>query len=266
MDIEDNVKNATALFRGYYLNGKGGEDIILSSHVLDEHGLVGESFWEIVCPELVRRGVLKSFNPASAGPDESDIDQLFRNIDHSASDYQSTCKVLLSNLKEDLPMLGPDAFSYMMTTFWEPRVREHIKEIEDTVARGKSIGKLYEFKVNGKSLSQRREERPAETKRKIIIDFKYGIHDGETGGKKYEIKGAKRLLILKYLCKNPTARLDDLVACTGQSDALLLKEIGQINELFKTKVGAGIDLIIHTGTAGYFLNRDEFDIEIKTLT
>lgn len=98
----------------------------------------------------------------------------------------------------------------------------------------------------------------------IVIDFQKGIYDPMKKKSIYEIRG-KRRKIVEYLTKNSIASLSDLVATTGQTNALIVKEIKEINKNFRNILQVKDDLIVHSKTGGgYRLNRDSFSIKTST--
>jgi len=60
MNIEEKIKNAENLFRNYYL-AKGVEEVKLGDRILKENGF-GEDFWDMICPVLQKKGVLKGYS------------------------------------------------------------------------------------------------------------------------------------------------------------------------------------------------------------
>lgn len=105
--------------------------------------------------------------------------------------------------------------------------------------------------------------RTTEAKLDIVIDRQKGIYDATKQDRIYEISG-KRMKIVEYLSQHNTAPLSDLAGCTGQTDALLVKEIRAINDNFKGNLALEDALILHSKTSGYRLNRERFSIETPT--
>ena len=100
----------------------------------------------------------------------------------------------------------------------------------------------------------------SDIKPRIFINFEVGIYKAGHREKVYDI-GGKRLETIKYLCSKK-ARLDDLATLNKQSESLVSKEIGEINDNFIKILEIEKSLIINSKTSGYRLNRDELDITI----
>ncbi len=103
----------------------------------------------------------------------------------------------------------------------------------------------------------------SDKKNKIIIDFQKGIY-GEKNPEKYIYKiSGKRLKIVKQLFESKiNVPLNQLVSNTGQSDGIIIKEIGNINKVFRKKLKLKKDLIVNLKTGGgYKLNTENFNIE-----
>jgi len=96
-------------------------------------------------------------------------------------------------------------------------------------------------------------------KKIIVIDPRRGIYDAKNHKLIYEIRG-KRLKIVEYLLEK-NASLNDLVGHTGQSPIVISRAIKKINEIFRKKLKIKIDLIIHSKTSGYKLNREQLIIK-----
>jgi len=142
------------------------------------------------------------------------------------------------------------------------RSRHHLKK--DDFKNYASMVNAYLVKELAKTENKKETFKEIKIKEKIIIDLQRGIYNAAHQNLIYEISG-KRLRIVDYLCKNNTASLLDLSACTGQVDYLIVKEIKEINNTFRKLLKTKKDLIIHSRTGGgYRLNRDDLDIKTST--
>ena len=120
----------------------------------------------------------------------------------------------------------------------------------------------FQNKKDRKEAGGDKSEKP---KTEIVIDFQKGIYNVSNPKSIYEIRG-KRFKTLECLIKNKSASLADLIANTGQTDALIVKEINGINSNVR-KLKVKFDLIIHSKTGGgYRLNNEELNIDIKNKT
>lgn len=114
--------------------------------------------------------------------------------------------------------------------------------------------------------SQKEDKKEIETKEKVIIDLQKGIYNAVYPKRIYEISG-KRLQTLKFLIQNKSASLETLENNNEQPGDLIVKEIKEINDNVKKICRIKkIDLIVHSKTGGYRLNRDELQLDIKTST
>lgn len=128
-----------------------------------------------------------------------------------------------------------------------------------------SATRIHIFLVKELSQKEKKEEKEIGNKKiKIVIDFQKGIYKKNDIEKIYEISG-KRFKIVKQLLKRKTnTPLSELVANTGQYDGVIIKEIGNINKVFKKRLKLKEDLIVNLITGGgYRLNDEYFIIEGK---
>jgi hypothetical protein len=99
----------------------------------------------------------------------------------------------------------------------------------------------------------------------ICIDSKKGIYLEEKPMVRYGIRG-KRFKIIKLLAGRGSLSLSDLYSITGRPNSLISKEIKAINRAFKKKLklkSDSSDIIDHSNTSGFFLNEDDYTIELN---
>jgi hypothetical protein len=98
----------------------------------------------------------------------------------------------------------------------------------------------------------------------IIIDDKKGIYQKFNEQSAYAVKkGSKRFKLIRHLLTTDSASISKLAEITDQSENVTIKAVAEVNHLFMEKAGQAYDLISHTDTVGYFLNRDTFQFEIS---
>ncbi|MCX6755181.1 MAG: hypothetical protein NT068_01385 [Candidatus Nomurabacteria bacterium] len=107
---------------------------------------------------------------------------------------------------------------------------------------------------------------PTTSKIIIVIDDKKGIYRGDNKDLCYEIEyGSERQKLIAYLFPKDRVSLSDIEIQTNRTGKkeLIMKEIRQINDLFRTKLDLNKDLISSLPTGGYCLSKDEFDIRMN---
>jgi hypothetical protein len=94
----------------------------------------------------------------------------------------------------------------------------------------------------------------------ICIDTTKGIYLHTNPLVRYEIRG-KRFEIVKLLLECEHLTLSDLHSKTDRPNYLISKEIKGINRAFKNLLKLKLDIIDHSDTSGFFLNREDYAIE-----
>ncbi|MEI6296074.1 MAG: hypothetical protein WCO84_00305 [bacterium] len=99
----------------------------------------------------------------------------------------------------------------------------------------------------------------------IIINDKKGIYRLDKPELFYGVKNpSKRFDLIIYLSCKDKVSVSELAKETKQGQAVIMKEIKNINSIFRKKLAVVSDLIKHIETSGYSLNKDDFDIKIQT--
>jgi hypothetical protein len=102
------------------------------------------------------------------------------------------------------------------------------------------------------------------TKTLITIDKQKGIYKGIDFMSAYQLEhGTKRETLILSLCKKDRVGIAEIQKETGQVPSMIIKEIKNINSIFRKKLLVADDLILSIPTGGYSLNKDRFDIELK---
>ncbi len=97
----------------------------------------------------------------------------------------------------------------------------------------------------------------------ICIDDKKGIYCELNPKAVYAISRiSKRFNLIKYLQTKGYCKIDELAELKNQKDTDTMKAITEINRLFRKNTGLNIDLINHSDTSGYSLNKTELDIKM----
>jgi hypothetical protein len=128
-------------------------------------------------------------------------------------------------------------------------------------------GFVFEVVINGsndvwmeKKLNS--EKINVKTKTSIILDFYKGFYVKNYSNDTYQISG-KRREVVKFLSNQKNANISELRSITAQTDVVLSNSIREINKTFKEKLNVEEDLVKHSKTSGYTLNRDEYIFELK---
>jgi len=103
-----------------------------------------------------------------------------------------------------------------------------------------------------------------DTRIKIFIDDKKGIFKADNDQLSYPIKRkTKRMKLIKHLVGKDDCGVVELAKETNQFKETIMKEITEINRLFRHNLDVADDLIIHHDTGGYSLNKKSFDITLN---
>jgi len=162
--IEERRKNAIELFRSYY-DGKN-EAIKISSSVLEENGF-GEDFWERICPQLQREGVLKEYSKFLF-PIE------YVNQPRADAIWKDLIRLSSMRIEEKEmegifnPLFVHDKYSWRVLNEFD-ELKKNEPKIEEEL---KSIPTLYTFIIDGKKLKnvQNNKQKP-EIKKVIGNEF-----------------------------------------------------------------------------------------------
>lgn len=155
--IEKRRKDVIEFLTSYY-DGKN-ENIKISSSVLRENGF-GDDFWERICPQLEREGILKSYNKFMF-PTE------YTNQPRADAIWKDLMRLNEFNLKEGLfdPFFIHDKHSIKILEEIE-ELKKKESELEKEL---KSIPILHTFVVDGKKLTEALETNIKGFKEKIIL-------------------------------------------------------------------------------------------------
>ncbi len=129
--------------------------------------------------------------------------------------------------------------------------------------------KFYNFynKVNDQIKKLRGQEKKDEGKIVIIIDDMKGIYRQDNPELCYTLgNNSKRKKLINYLFLKDRAFLSDIETSTNRvgRKELIMKEIREINDLFRKNLKVNEDLIYSIPTDGYCLNKDKFDIRMNS--
>ena len=97
----------------------------------------------------------------------------------------------------------------------------------------------------------------------ILVDDKKGIYWESNPKAVYTISRiSKRFNLIKHLQTKAYCQIDELAELKNQKDTDTMKAITEINRLFRKNTGLNLDLISHSDTSGYSLNKTELDIKM----
>lgn len=104
-------------------------------------------------------------------------------------------------------------------------------------------------------------EDPTQSNRvQICIDSQRGIFLKSTPSIAYGIDGERKKLVISLSKANSSMRLKTITKSHYSNDRTTTKAITDTNRLFKEKLGVKHDLIVHSDSSGYRLNREDYDI------
>lgn len=98
----------------------------------------------------------------------------------------------------------------------------------------------------------------------IIFDTKRGFYKSGDSALSYSIgKNSKRLKLIKYLCPfvHGKSVAETRRGAGYRDENLVIKELNNVNRLFRDKLKVAEDLIVHNETGGYLLNHAKFSIQ-----
>lgn len=96
----------------------------------------------------------------------------------------------------------------------------------------------------------------------ILVDDRKGIYDESNPKAVYAISRiSKRFNLIKHLLVKDNCQIAELAGLKNQKDTDTMKAITEMNRLFRQKTGQNFDLIIHSDTAGYSLNKERFQFK-----
>ena len=254
MTIKEKIDNFRELLKHSYQAQKK-ENLVISLEILKSNGLDIRELKDVICPSLVAEGILRqqpSFLINSDHTEERLREDAFEKINEIEKIKRSIARTRATDkIQEEINL---DAIGRL-----DDMAKSYIEQVPS-----------YEFTVNKDTLNKNSNNAPAQKidtvdgKMGVIIDLQKGIYAAAYPDRIYEISG-KRKNVVKYLCENSVASLSDLIACTGQANSLMVKEIKEINDNFKNHLGVEKGLIVHSKTAGgYRLNKDDFNIKTPT--
>lgn len=236
METVDRKDKFVELLRSHFHVG-GEERLFIQDAVLRENGLGDRTFWETTCPLLQKDGMLKSYN------DPDGIAFAFKQFCLTSPVYKSKYDQRWNLLRTD-----DDRYVIGATTPEVEKLDAEMREIEGNLRQ--SFRHL--FVVDAKLLSGGNKD----GKTKIYFDDKKGIYIDAK--RKYEI-AKKRLRCVQRLIEAESLTSEDLLELWGNKQ-LISKEIRDINKTFRERLAIEIDLILHSATSGYYVNRDDFEI------
>ncbi len=208
-------------------------EVRISDKVLVEHGLGDRTFFEAVCPGLLKQGVLKKFNDPDA----------------PISDFTAFCT-------ED------STYRHLMLARY-PSLRGNNSWANDYPP--------YAEEFDAKMEKRRRKLRArykhvfvkdmTKVKVKVCFDRTKGIYREDGVGKRYPITGMRWKFVFTLLGTDVLSLKDAFPAYWGDGSQVS-HNIADINKICREKLLLQHDLIINEPTAGgYLLNREMFDIE-----
>jgi len=101
------------------------------------------------------------------------------------------------------------------------------------------------------------------TKIHIVFEDKKGVYRADNIALAYPVrKGKKRYRLIRYVMAKDNISIGELSDNLNQDKELTMKEIGDINRLFRKNLEVVEDLIIHIDTGGYSLNKEHFHPDI----
>ena len=99
---------------------------------------------------------------------------------------------------------------------------------------------------------------------KIFVNDTRGIFRADNDLLSYPIKRkTKRMKLIKHLVNNDNCPVSELAETTNQEKETIMKEITEINRLFRKSLDVADDLILHHDTGGYSLNKKSFAVSIN---
>ena len=194
MIIKEKIENAKNLFLSYYLKEKK-EKIEISSKVLEDNGLGGDDFWEIICPRLKTEGDLKGYSnlilPAANQPME----------EGETSEYEKGFLRLLNPEEKERYEQRRNSEIFISVPFSEEtqkRIGEYEKKYREQINAEKGF---YAFIVNGGRLEK---ERLKADGNRAVINKKFPNEQYISQNFKIKVRD-REIWINQYLISKPHA-------------------------------------------------------------
>jgi len=241
----DEMKNSFVSLLRTNLDTNGKEGIRLSEKILEENGLSGSTFWNMVCPSLEKEGLLRYYN----NPEGKDTDMLgssdFGDFVSTIPEYQSEMKWLMEH--------GDSTPDY------ETLKKTHLANMSEitTKLRGRFI---HKFVVDKEKLLKFQRPSGASMKIAIYVDQHKGIYrlmNEQAVRYPHVTCKSKIFLTISYLMQNEHATLKDLSDHNCQLQKSVKRSIVDFNEKTKSRLQLSVDPIIGDGI--YELNRKYID-------
>lgn len=235
MDIEQRKLNFVAFLRNAFQTGSS-EEVYLTDSVLEENSFTGATFWEVICPALIKEALLTHFS----NPDDFASD--FNESLSLDSEYSSAVEALYApiiNIGADF--YSPEKYSLLDSNLTNMKAR---------------LRKIYRHKfiVNKGKLM--------ESSARLRLHFSKQIGITDDVGHKYPIAGKRAELVEKLweLKLDEALPGPDLQDVFSKNSSDLSKDVMAINKVFCNKFNVRDDLI-ENGGQGYFLNRKNYDLQ-----